>query len=364
MALRSLPSSIALALAATLSLTATTSAQAQNLLDFLWGGGQEWGGDRQNVSFDPKYTAGQIIVSFGDRRLYLITRAGQATSYPIAVPREQSRWQGTTTVSDKRVNPSWRPTPEMFKENPKLPTWVPGGHPMNPLGVRAMYLGASTYRIHGTDAPWTIGQAVSKGCIRMLNEDVLDLYPKVPVGMRVTVTWQRFNGDAVASGDEPAPYSPISASNGFSGYKSPSGPRTIRHLPTPPQSDDGTDTVAAIHTESGAPKPDVAGDKIATKPAAKSAEHKSTEPKSTEAKAGEAKPVAKKVEHQKPDTATASVHDAAEAANKAAAAASKAAAAAREAAETAKKAAADAKKATSVDSNEHKIAEPGRSAAL
>jgi len=386
MAFRSLPSSLAFALAATLSLTATTSAQAQNLLDFLWGGGQEWGGDRQNVSFDPKYTAGQIIVSFGDRRLYLITRPGQATSYPIAVPREQSRWQGTTIVSDKRVNPSWRPTPEMFKENPKLPTWVPGGHPMNPLGVRAMYLGASTYRIHGTDAPWTIGQAVSKGCIRMLNEDVLDLYPRVPVGMRVTVTWQRFTTDAVASGDEPAPYSPVSASSGFSGYKSPSGPRTIRNLPTPPpQSDDDSETVAAIHTEGGAPQPAIAGDeKTATKPAAKSAERKSAEPKSSEAKSSEAKSseakageaksaeakpaetksVAKTVEHTKADAATAGIHDAAEAANRAAAAASKAAVAARAAAETAKKAAEDAKKATSADSDEHKVAEPGRSAAL
>jgi lipoprotein-anchoring transpeptidase ErfK/SrfK len=80
----------------------------------------------------------------------------------------------------------------MRRENPKLPYYVPGGHPQNPLGVRALYLGASTYRIHGTDAPWTIGTAVSKGCIRMYNEDVLDLYPRVPVGTRVTVTWKRF----------------------------------------------------------------------------------------------------------------------------------------------------------------------------
>ena len=79
---------------------------------------------------------------------------------------------------------------------------------MNPLGVRAMYLGSSTYRIHGTDAPWTIGQAVSKGCIRMFNEDVLDLYPRVPVGTKVTVTWQRFSSQAVASSDEPAPFDP------------------------------------------------------------------------------------------------------------------------------------------------------------
>ena len=84
----------------------------------------------------------------------------------------------------------------MLRENPKLPSWVPGGHPMNPLGVRALYLGSSTYRIHGTDAPWTIGTAASKGCIRMFNRDVLDLYPRVPVGTKVTVTWQRFEGDA------------------------------------------------------------------------------------------------------------------------------------------------------------------------
>ena len=81
----------------------------------------------------------------------------------------------------------------MLKENPRLPPWVPGGHPMNPLGVRALYLGSSAYRIHGTDAPWTIGTAASKGCIRMYNEDVLHLYPRVPVGTKVTVTWKKFS---------------------------------------------------------------------------------------------------------------------------------------------------------------------------
>lgn len=168
-------------------------ASAQTLIEYLWGGEPEYGGGKkQTVSFDSKYSAGQIIVSFGDRRLYHITKAGQATSYPIAIPREQSRWQGTTTVSAKREKPDWRPTPEMLRENPKLPSWVPGGHPMNPLGVRALYLGSSTYRIHGTDAPWTIGQNVSKGCIRMFNEDVIDLYPRVPTGTKVVVTWERF----------------------------------------------------------------------------------------------------------------------------------------------------------------------------
>jgi hypothetical protein len=194
-------------------------ASAQTLIEFLWGGEPEYGGGKkQTVSFNPKYSAGQIIVSFGDRRLYHITKVGQATSYPIAIPREQSRWQGTTTVSNKRENPDWRPTPEMLRENPKLPSWVPGGHPMNPLGVRALYLGSSTYRIHGTDAPWTIGQNVSKGCIRMFNEDVIDLYPRVPTGTKVVVTWERFKtspGDfaeadtAVASKNQTASAAPV-----------------------------------------------------------------------------------------------------------------------------------------------------------
>jgi hypothetical protein len=177
------------------------AASAQGLIEFLWGGGDDWGGGRQTVSFNSQYQAGQVIVSFGDRRLYLVTKPGTALSYPIAVPRDQSRWQGTTFVSQKRVNPSWTPTPEMIRENPKLPSWVPGGHPMNPLGNRALYLGSSTYRIHGTDAPWTIGQAVSKGCVRMYNEDVLDVYERVPVGARVTVTWQKFSTSNVASSE-------------------------------------------------------------------------------------------------------------------------------------------------------------------
>jgi hypothetical protein len=186
----------------------STAASAQSLIEFLWGGEPEYGGQkRQVVSFDSKYSAGQIIVSFGDRRLYHITKAGQAMSYPIAIPREQSRWQGTTTVSAKRENPDWRPTPEMLRENPKLPSWVPGGHPMNPLGVRALYLGSSTYRIHGTDAPWTIGQNVSKGCIRMFNEDVIHLYPKVPTGTKVVVTWERFktSGGVETADAQPEP---------------------------------------------------------------------------------------------------------------------------------------------------------------
>lgn len=164
-------------------------AAAQDFLSFLWSGGS-----REDVSFPANVQPRQVIVSFGDRKLYWVYQRGAALAYPIAVPREQSRWSGVTSVSRKAVNPGWTPTAEMRRENPKLPYYVPGGHPQNPLGVRALYLGASMYRIHGTDAPWTIGTAVSKGCIRMYNEDVLDLYPRVPVGTRVTVTWKRYRG--------------------------------------------------------------------------------------------------------------------------------------------------------------------------
>lgn len=209
-----------------------TAASAQGLIDFLWGGSAEYGGGKSVVSFNSQYKPGQVIVSFGDRRLYLVTSPGKALSYPIAVPREQSRWQGTTFVSNKLVNPSWTPTPEMIRENPKLPRWVPGGHPMNPLGNRALYLGSSTYRIHGTDAPWTIGKAVSKGCVRMYNDDVLDVYQRVPVGARVTVTWQRFNTNNVAANDPPpaaaAPAAPKRANSTIRKYTSmrPAAPKS------------------------------------------------------------------------------------------------------------------------------------------
>jgi lipoprotein-anchoring transpeptidase ErfK/SrfK len=166
-----------------------------------WGGGDAVGASgREIVRFSERFAPGHIVVSFGDRRLYFVTRPGEAISYPIAIPRDEDRWEGVTSVTNKRVNPSWTPTATMTAENPRLPRWVPGGHPMNPLGVRALYLGESAYRIHGTDAPWTIGTAVSKGCIRMYNQDVLDLYPRVALGAHVTVTWERFqSGGGYAS---------------------------------------------------------------------------------------------------------------------------------------------------------------------
>jgi lipoprotein-anchoring transpeptidase ErfK/SrfK len=154
--------------------------------------------DRQVVAFPKTYSGGQIIVSFGDRRLYHVTRTGQAISYPIAVPRPQSRWQGVERISMKRVDPPWSPTPRMLRENPKLPRHVRGGDPKNPLGVRAIYLGNTLYRIHGTDAPWTIGKNVSKGCVRMHNAHVVELYKHAKIGMKVTSTWKKFKTSSVA----------------------------------------------------------------------------------------------------------------------------------------------------------------------
>lgn len=228
------------ALIMTGGMISATVAQAEDLVDFLWGGGDEYGGGRSVVSFDPQYKPGQIIVSFSDRRLYLITKQGEAITYPVAVPKGDARWQGVTSVTNKRVNPPWTPTPEMVRGNPRLPRWVPGGHPMNPLGIRAMYLGSSAYRIHGTDAPWTIGQAVSHGCIRMTNQDVLDLYPRVPIGMRVTVTWQQFKtGSAISSKSYPR-YGDDQAekASGNSGYGQATAPTRATY--TRPQGNSGT----------------------------------------------------------------------------------------------------------------------------
>ncbi len=167
------------------------SASAQGLFDALFGPG-EYSSGRQLVKFRKNYRPGTIIVSFGDRRLYYVHRRGRAISYPVAIPTGKASWAGRSHISMKKVNPSWTPTAQMRRENPKLPAFVPGGHPRNPLGKRAMYLGKTLYRIHGTDAPWTIGTAVSHGCIRMYNQDVLDLYPRVRIGAPVIVTWKKF----------------------------------------------------------------------------------------------------------------------------------------------------------------------------
>ena len=154
--------------------------------------------DKVLVDFPRKYKKGNIIVSFGDRRLYHVIASGRAISYPIAIPRKEARWQGILNVTRKKVKPSWTPTASMRRDNPKLPAFVPGGHPRNPMGARALYLGSTLYRIHGTDAPWTIGQNVSRGCIRMHDAHVIELYQKVSVGAKVLATWKAYRAKRVS----------------------------------------------------------------------------------------------------------------------------------------------------------------------
>jgi hypothetical protein len=237
--LERLMSVTAAALLGTLVVGLPTVAVAQGLI-FDWGGEKTADSGKQRIKFKGPGKAGDIIVSFTDRKLYYITAAGEADTYPIAIPREKSRWEGITSVTQKRENPSWTPTSNMLSENPRLPRWVPGGHPMNPLGNRALYLGSSEYRIHGTDAPWTIGTAASKGCVRMFNKDVADLYPRVKVGSKVTVTWAQFNnlstpmkeGEklAVVGEDEKKPVtaSPVAATTDAADDQGPVSARGMR----------------------------------------------------------------------------------------------------------------------------------------
>ncbi|MFZ5734031.1 MAG: L,D-transpeptidase [Pseudomonadota bacterium] len=129
---------------------------------------------------------GTIIVSTSERYLYLVQGNGRALRYGIGVGREGFQWQGLLNISKKAEWPDWTPPPEMIQRQPYLPRFMAGG-PGNPLGARALYLGATVYRIHGTNRPDTIGTAVSSGCFRLVNADVADLYERVPVGTKVVV---------------------------------------------------------------------------------------------------------------------------------------------------------------------------------
>lgn len=183
----------AVTMAGMMSATAPQQAAAQGVFSSIFGGGGggSWRTGRQEIGFTKKYARGTIIVSFADRRLYYVHRTGGALSYPIGVPSGRATWAGTLRVSRKAVNPGWTPTASMRRENPKLPGHVKGGDPRNPLGVRALYLGNTLYRIHGTDAPWTVGQNVTHGCIRLYNNDVIDLYKRARIGTKVIVTNRR-----------------------------------------------------------------------------------------------------------------------------------------------------------------------------
>lgn len=145
----------------------------------------------QNVSYEGNEKPGTIIINTGERYLYYIMGNGQARRYGVGVGKEGFAWSGTEKISRKAEWPSWRPPAEMIKRVRKeegriLPVQMKGG-PENPLGARALYLGSTLYRIHGTNQPWTIGKAVSSGCIRMRNEDVMELYERAKVGAKVIV---------------------------------------------------------------------------------------------------------------------------------------------------------------------------------
>ena len=141
---------------------------------------------RQRVAFSSGYSAGTIVISTQARRLYFVTGPGEAIEYGVGVGRPGFSWSGTKTITRKAEWPSWTPPAEMLRRRPDLPRYMSGGVE-NPLGARAMYLGSSLYRIHGSNEPDTIGQAVSSGCIRMTNEDVVDLYSRTRVGTKVVV---------------------------------------------------------------------------------------------------------------------------------------------------------------------------------
>jgi lipoprotein-anchoring transpeptidase ErfK/SrfK len=141
---------------------------------------------KEIVSYDSSYKPGTIVVETSERRLYLVLDDGKALRYGVGVGRDGFRWSGTHRITRTAEWPGWTPPPAMRKRVPDLPAFMPGG-PNNPLGARALYIGSTLYRIHGTSEPWTIGQAVSSGCIRMVNDDVIDLYNRVKVGALVVV---------------------------------------------------------------------------------------------------------------------------------------------------------------------------------
>jgi lipoprotein-anchoring transpeptidase ErfK/SrfK len=142
--------------------------------------------ERQTVAYGSREAPGTIIIDTPNKFLYLVEADGRAMRYGIGVGKPGFIWSGEKTISAKREWPDWRPPDEMIARRPDLPRFMAGG-PDNPLGARAMYLGSTLYRIHGSNEPWTIGTNVSSGCIRMRNQDVIDLYDRVKVGTKVVV---------------------------------------------------------------------------------------------------------------------------------------------------------------------------------
>ena len=141
---------------------------------------------KQMVDYHGKEDPGTVVIDTPNKFLYLVQGDGKALRYGVGVGRPGFTWSGVKSVSAKKEWPAWTPPPEMLVRRPDLPRHMEGG-PQNPLGARAMYLGSTLYRIHGSNEPWTIGTNVSSGCIRMRNEDVIDLYGRVKVGTKVIV---------------------------------------------------------------------------------------------------------------------------------------------------------------------------------
>ena len=144
---------------------------------------------RTPVFYRSDYPPGTIIVNTADRFLYLVKDNQTALRYGVGVGRDGFQWGGVHKISRKAEWPDWTPPPEMIERQPYLPRFMAGG-PGNPMGAAALYIGTTVYRIHGTNAPQTIGQAVSSGCFRLVNEDIQDLYSRVPVGTKVIVQHQ------------------------------------------------------------------------------------------------------------------------------------------------------------------------------
>jgi lipoprotein-anchoring transpeptidase ErfK/SrfK len=191
-----------------MSLALAGSATAQSTQEFKFLGGMETpvvsfkfknldeggaafsGPTREEVNFQTTLAPGSIVVKTAERRLYYILPAGRALAFAVGVGREGYEWSGENRVTRKAEWPDWRPPAQMIAREAEnghlIPTFVRGG-PGNPLGARAIYIGDTEYRIHGTDKPWSIGQASSSGCIRMLNDNVTELYDLVQVGAHVVV---------------------------------------------------------------------------------------------------------------------------------------------------------------------------------
>jgi lipoprotein-anchoring transpeptidase ErfK/SrfK len=198
-------------MACTVVTAATADAAAAGLggglIEFLFSGGSQSAApqrqayapdaDAMRYAADPRYVRqvvdyngeekpGTVIINTPERMLYLVEPGNKAVRYGIGVGRPGFTWAGVKSVTMKKEWPEWRPPDEMLRRRPDLPHYMAGG-PENPLGARALYLGDTLYRIHGSNEPWTIGTQVSSGCIRMRNEDVINLYGRVPIGARVIV---------------------------------------------------------------------------------------------------------------------------------------------------------------------------------